>query len=96
MIWIVRDFDAGQAMPYVSVWSDRPVKRAVGENGRVWLSSRGDLSGWLGSMWIKDAARLIGVVPDDDVQVIVADRQPRRIRLMIDRINGVLPRVPKP
>lgn len=93
MIWVVRDFDLGQAMPFVSVWSERP-KRWDQGNGRVWLSPRGDLRCWIGSLWLEDAARIVGTTPDDDRQVIVMDRAPVRIRRLIDRANGV--RVPKP
>lgn len=96
MIWIVRDFDQGQLMPYVSVWSARPVRRPFGESGHVWLSSTGDLRDWVGSLWIQDAAKVFGTLPDDEHQVIVMDREPARVRLKIDRANGVLPRVPKP
>jgi hypothetical protein len=96
VIWVVRDFDQGQAMPYVSVWSTRPKKHAFGTGSRVWLSERGDLHGWLGSLWIQDAAKLLGTVPDDDVQVIVMDREPARVRQAIDRINGTSFKVPKP
>jgi hypothetical protein len=95
MIWIVRDFDLGQMMPYVSVWSSRPKRHDLGA-GRVWLSSRGDLRDWVGSLWIGDADRILGTLPDDDHQVIVMDRDPAVVRQKIDRANGVVFKVPKP
>lgn len=93
MIWVVRDFDQGQVMPYVSVWSQRPVLRDEGTR-RVWLSPTGDLRCWIGSLWIADAVLILGTVPDDDRQVIVMDREPARVRKKIDAANGF--RVPKP
>lgn len=94
MIWVVRDFDQGQMMPYVSVWSARPTRRPFGATGQVWLSTRGDLRDWVGSLWLADAVRILGTIPDDDNQVIIMDREPFKVRQKIDRAN--LFKVPKP
>lgn len=93
MIWIVRDYDAGQAMPFVSVWSERPKRWDAGA-GRVWLSeSIGDpLRGWLGSLWLQDAWHVFGSTPDDDRQVIVMERDPAWAKRKIDSLF----KVPKP
>lgn len=94
MIWVVRDFDLGSMMPFVSVWSERPRCFPRGEDGRVWLSQTGDLRSYLGSLWLQDAALLLSTVPDDEHQVIVMDRDPAKVRIKIDVCNGL--KVPKP
>ncbi len=95
MIWIVRDEEGGVLMPYVSLWSERPKRWAMGD-GHVWLSETlGDpLHAWLGSLLLADAWRIVGTTPDDDRQVIVADRCPRKIYDKITKANEL--RVPRP
>jgi hypothetical protein len=91
-VWITRDLaeDGSGLMPYVSLWDVRPKRWALGA-GFIWLSEGFDLVGFLGSLWLMDAYRLVGTTPDDDRQVIVAERDPDRVRAFIDdliRLNG--------
>lgn len=95
MIWIVRDSDeeTGAPMPYVSVWSERP-KRWAMSGGHVWLSrlyARGEpFSGWLGSLFLPDAIRILVTLPDDDRQVVVMDRDPKHVESLIDAARPLI------
>jgi hypothetical protein len=95
VIWIVRDSndETGEPMPYVSVWHMTPKRWKFGE-GHVWLSEFYDLRGWLGSLYLPDAHRILGTIPDDDRQVIVMGRNPQRIQKAIAKANEF--RVPRP
>jgi hypothetical protein len=79
-VWIVRDTHEGELMPYVSVWCQRPQRYVIGSDVQ-WLaeSSSDYLDGWLGSVFLPDAWRLFGTTPDDDRQVIVAERDHREV-----------------
>ena len=94
MIWIVRDSEGGAPAGWVSVWSARP--KRYDETARVlWLSPGGEgLDGFLGSLWLSDAWRLLGTTPDDDWQVIIADRDVEAVRARIARVNSF--KVPAP
>jgi len=96
MIWIVRDSDEqGQPKPYVTVWWKKPQReRILGE--WHWFNGVGDqaLDGWVGSLLMEDAWRILGTTPDDHIQMVVMDRCPRAVYEAINRANGF--RVPKP
>ena len=74
--WIVRDSGVnGELHGWVSVWTERPARYPLGD-GFVWLSpGRERLDGHEGALWLAEAAKKFGTVPDDDRQCVRVERR---------------------
>lgn len=71
-VWMGRDLDEnGTLRGWVTVWTTAPTRYAGGNLGKAtqwWVPD-----GYSESVWIVDALRRYGVVPDDDRQLIRFD-----------------------
>lgn len=69
-VFIVRDSSPeGNLFDFVSVWTLKPYRMKC-VDGWIWRNGQG-LDGYVESLWLWQAQRRFGTIPDDDIQMIV-------------------------